>query len=85
VLVVTNLGLIIPSAPAYVGVCHLLAKESLQLFGVDRSDALGYVLVMHAIMYGVFVIGGLAAVWRQRRGLADLRRRAGLSPVPPAL
>ncbi|MGH2353249.1 MAG: lysylphosphatidylglycerol synthase transmembrane domain-containing protein [Chloroflexota bacterium] len=82
VLALTNLGMAVPSAPAYVGVYHLLATETLQLYGIDRSAALSYALAMHAMTYGVFVIGGLAFMWRHRYGLADLRWRRRRAPLP---
>lgn len=73
VLAVTNLGMTIPSAPAYVGVYHLLATETLKLFGVDQNAALSYAITMHAITFGTFILGGLVCMWR-RHYVFDLRR-----------
>ena len=83
VLALTNLGMVVPSAPAYLGVYHLLATETLHLLGVDRSAALSYAVAMHSMTYGVFIIGGLAFVWRHQYGLADLRRGGPRTPLPP--
>jgi uncharacterized membrane protein YbhN (UPF0104 family) len=76
VLAVTNLGMAIPSAPAYAGVYHLLAMETLKLFGVAPHAALSYALVMHGLSYGSFVLGGLFFLWRGRYGLGALWQRA---------
>ncbi len=76
VLAVTNLGMAIPSAPAYAGVYHLLAMETLKLFGVAPHAALSYALVMHALSFGSFLLGGLYFLWRGRYSLGALWQRA---------
>jgi hypothetical protein len=73
----------IPSAPAYVGVYHLLATETLKLFGVDQSAALGYATAMHATTFGTFVLGGLVVLWRRHYTLPDLWRHR-LPPLAAA-
>lgn len=71
-LVVTNLGMAVPSAPAYLGVFHGLVVLALGVFGVDPSRALGAAIILHACVYGPFVLGGLIALWRADRGRARL-------------
>jgi len=82
--VVTNLGMVVPSAPGYVGVFHYLAVVSLAAFAVDASHAMGYALVLHALVYGTFIVGGLFCVWRGGYRLADLwpGRGPAATPVP---
>jgi hypothetical protein len=58
VLVTTNLGMTVPSAPGYVGVYHAIAVATLALFGVDQADALGFAIALHALAFGSFTIGG---------------------------
>jgi glycosyltransferase 2 family protein len=76
-LVVTNLGMAAPSAPGYVGVFHLLLVESLQPFGVDRSHALGAAVIVHTIIFGNFIVGGLWFLWRGGYSLGSLRQASG--------
>jgi glycosyltransferase 2 family protein len=79
-MVVANLGMVVPSAPGYVGVFHALAVLALSAFGVDPSYAMGYAVVLHAIVYGTFIVVGLLCAWRGGYRLGDLRPGQG----PPA-
>lgn len=76
-LVVTNIGMAVPSAPGYVGVFHGLVVLSLRPFGVDPSHALGAALVIHAVIFGNFIIGGLWFLWRGGYNLGALRSASG--------
>jgi len=76
-LVVTNIGMTVPSAPGYVGVFHGLVVLSLQPFGVDPSHALGAAIIMHAIVFGNFVLGGLWFMLRGGYSLSALRSASG--------
>lgn len=51
VVVITSLGMVIPSSPGYVGVFHYLTVVTLGLFGVTQGIALSYALVLHAVVY----------------------------------
>jgi len=84
-MVVSNLGMVVPSAPGYVGVFHALAVLSLGAFGVDPSYAMGYAVVLHATVYSTFIIVGLLCAWRGGYRLSDLRPgQGGAAPAPPA-
>jgi glycosyltransferase 2 family protein len=76
VLVVTNLGMAVPSAPGYVGPYHYLVVESLAPFGVDRNQAVGAAVIIHAIVFGNFIVGGLLCLWRTGQSLGGLRNAA---------
>lgn len=58
VLVTTNLGMTVPSAPGYVGVYHAIAVGTLAVFGVAESEALGVAIALHALAFGSFTIFG---------------------------
>jgi uncharacterized protein (TIRG00374 family) len=72
-LVVTNIGMAVPSAPGYVGVFHYLVLISLQPFGVDASQAVFAATVMHIAVFGNFIVGGLWFLWRGGYSLSGLR------------
>lgn len=72
-LVVTNLGMVVPSAPGYVGVFHALLVESLRPFGIDPNQALGAAILMHALVFGNFVLGGVWYLWRGGHSLRSLQ------------
>ena len=61
-LVITNLGMALPSAPGYIGVHHFLSMLALSTFGVPNSVAFGYAVVVHALVFGTFALGGFLAI-----------------------
>ena len=64
----TTLGMLIPSSPGYVGVFHLLAAESLVLFGVAESSAETAALVLHILGFAPVTLLGLYYVWADGLG-----------------
>jgi glycosyltransferase 2 family protein len=70
VVITINLALILPSSPAAVGVFEAATLLALDAYGVDKSDALSYALVLHALNFVPFVLVGLVLVrglrWRRR-------------------
>ncbi|MDP8921788.1 MAG: flippase-like domain-containing protein [Chloroflexota bacterium] len=96
VLVATNLSMAVPSAPGYVGVFHGVVVASLAVFGVDENQAAAAGIVLHAAIFGAFVVGGAyfllrgdASAFGGRR-LVDLVARARSSghadqPAPVSL
>jgi hypothetical protein len=58
VLVATNLSMVVPSAPGYVGVFHSVVVESMRAFGYDPNQALAAAFVFHAVVFGFFIVGG---------------------------
>jgi glycosyltransferase 2 family protein len=61
VVVAVNLALILPSGPAGIGVFEAAALVALLPYGVDRSEALSYALVLHALNSLPFIVFGFAA------------------------
>ncbi len=78
VLVVTNLGMAVPSAPGYVGVFHSAVVVALTAFGVDAGQALASAIVLHALTFGAFIVGG---VYYLLRGQAATGPRLGLTEL----
>ena len=72
VLVVVNLGMLIPSSPAAVGVAHLLYVVSLTVFGVDKATALAVGLVLHAISFVQVVVVGLLCFGHENLQVKDI-------------
>jgi uncharacterized protein (TIRG00374 family) len=78
VLAMTNLGMTVPSAPGYVGVYHYIATMALAPFSVDRDVAAAFAFTLHALSFGIFLVGGVLVLLfdlaRQRYSIADLWR-----------
>ena len=76
-LVVTNLGMTIPSAPAYIGVYHALSVATLLLFpSVNRDQALSYSVAVHALAFGGVSLTGLFFLWVGHYRLDELVKRS---------
>lgn len=64
VVAVTNLGMVVPSSPGYVGVYHYLVVLALGAYGIEREAALGYAVVMHLLWILPVGVMGAFALWR---------------------
>lgn len=96
-MIVTNLVMILPSAPGYVGVFHKFSVVALAAFAVDANEAAAYAIVLHALIYGTFIVLGLVFLWRAGYRWRDLwparqpaaayrpARRAAAAPGEPAV
>jgi glycosyltransferase 2 family protein len=74
VVVSVNLAMILPSGPAALGVFEAATLVALLPFDVDRSTALSYALVLHALNVFPFILAGYIAL--QSHTLAVRRARA---------
>ncbi|HEY7063030.1 MAG TPA: lysylphosphatidylglycerol synthase transmembrane domain-containing protein [Chloroflexota bacterium] len=83
IMIVTNLGAVVPSAPGYVGVFEGLTVVALAPYGIDTNQALGYALALHVLVYGSFIVGGLYFVWRGGYSLGSLWSRDAATAAPP--
>ncbi len=62
-VVVTTLGMLLPSSPGYIGVFHGLVIVALAPFGVPREMAFSYALVWHGVNYVTLSASGAVALW----------------------
>lgn len=56
-----------PSTPGYVGVYQIVAVGILPAFGMSKSDAIAYILVLQAAGYVVYIAVGLLGLWQLKR------------------
>jgi uncharacterized protein (TIRG00374 family) len=61
-LSVTNLGILVPSSPGYIGPFHYFCMQALRMFGVPQETALGYAIMVHLLYYVPVTLWGLAAL-----------------------
>lgn len=59
---VTNLGILVPSSPGYVGPFHYFCMQALGIFGVARETALGYAIMAHLLTFLPATLWGLSAL-----------------------
>ena len=74
-VVVTTMGMLIPSSPGYIGVFHYLTVVSLGPFGVLKDTALALALLWHAVNYLTLSATGYIALWIHGTSLSQVLRR----------
>ena len=82
-VIAANLSMILPSAPAGLGVFHAAVVVTLGAFGVDRAAALSYAVVVHVVNFVPLIIIGYLAFHHHA---VVLRRTTGMHQTsPPSL
>ncbi len=78
VLLLSSLNLVglIPSSPGYAGTYHLLAVAVLSTFAINKEDALGFILVFHALWYFPQTIIGVVILTMKNLRLVELVRKS---------
>ncbi len=69
-LVALAVGVMLPSAPANLGVFHFICILTLDLFGVPREAALSYAILLHLVVFLPPVLLGLGGFWWETSGRA---------------
>jgi len=69
-----GLGSALPSTPGYVGVYQFVAVNVLTPFGINRTDAIAYILFYQALLYVVLGFWGVLALARRRRSEPSLAK-----------
>lgn len=66
VMTVTSLVVVVPSSPGYLGIFHFWAQVTLTtIYGVDKTTALSYAIVVHATSYLWLMVVGVYAIARE--------------------
>ena len=61
---VTNLGLLLPSSPGFIGPFHYFCSRAVMMHGLDESSAFAYATVVHLAFYvPVTAWGAVAMAW----------------------
>ncbi len=74
VLTFLGLGVSLPSSPGFVGVIQAATVLALALFGVERTDALSFSLLLHASQFVPVTAVGLVCLFVEHVRLADAAR-----------
>ena len=74
VILLTNLGGILPSSPGSIGVYHYMTVLALTTWAVDRTTALSFALVTHAMTMLLIVVTGTWGLARQGLTLGAVRQ-----------
>jgi glycosyltransferase 2 family protein len=63
-MAVTNLGILVPSSPGFIGPFHFFCSQALVSFGVSPTTALAYAVLVHLAFYVPVTAWGAAAILR---------------------
>lgn len=75
ILVLINFGVLLPSAPGYIGTYHYFAKIGLLFFGVSNETAVSFSLLLYALMYLSIAFPGLYFLWRENISLMEIKAK----------
>ena len=64
-LVIIATGAAIPSSPGFIGTLQFFCVTGLTLFGVSKSESLGFSIVYHASQYIPITLLGLFLMWKE--------------------
>ena len=73
VIAVLSLGVSLPSSPGFVGVFQGFCIVALALFGVSRSVALGFSIVLHVSGYVPVTAIGLLYFWKAHLSFKEIK------------
>jgi glycosyltransferase 2 family protein len=82
VLLVINLGVSLPNAPANMGAYQFFCVLGLKVFQIETNTATGFSFFAWAALTLPFVFLGLVALIRSGLSLGSLRERVAASPRP---
>jgi uncharacterized protein (TIRG00374 family) len=71
-VVIVNLGIMIPSAPGYVGTFEFFCISVLAIFSIEKSVALSFAITLHAVLFIPITIVGMIYFWKENLSFADI-------------
>jgi uncharacterized protein (TIRG00374 family) len=78
-LVITTIGVVVPSSPGYVGTYHYLCQISLAMLGVPAGPALSFAAIVHGINFFPILVVGL--MFSYHEGIAISKMSEKVSAV----
>jgi len=83
-MAVTNLGILVPSSPGFIGPFHFFCAQALLLVGVAAETAFGYAAIVHLVFYIPITLWGVGVIvwYGTSLGRAAALARAAKTPRP---
>jgi hypothetical protein len=78
VMVIVNIGILIPSAPGYIGAFEFFCISSLAIFSIEQSVALSFGIVLHAVIFIPITVIGIFYFWKENLNFAEIANGAKL-------
>ena len=80
VLVFVSLGYLIPSSPGAIGTYHFFCISALSLFSIEKSQSLGFAVILHASQYIPLTLLGFVFFFKRNLSFKDLKRNEIFHP-----
>jgi uncharacterized protein (TIRG00374 family) len=74
IMVLTAIGVSVPSTPGYVGPYHVACLYAVTILGGDSNLASGFAIVLHLSQMVPVIIIGLYYLWKEELSLKDLMK-----------
>jgi uncharacterized protein (TIRG00374 family) len=70
---IVNFGILLPAAPGYVGTFEFFCVSALGLSAIEKSVALSYALVLHAVLVVPITLIGMVYFFKDQVSLTEMR------------
>jgi glycosyltransferase 2 family protein len=77
-MIILIIGIAIPTAPGFIGNWHYFCILGLGLFGIPKTEALGFAILYHFLSIGIVIALGLLFLPFNRFSMKDLTRETHL-------
>ena len=74
VLILISIGIMIPSAPGFVGTFQFFSVTVLSLFDIQQNQALSFSIAFHATQFIPITLTGLSCLWASKLSLTRVVR-----------
>lgn len=81
VLVILSFGLIVPSAPGFVGIFQFFTVAGLELFAVSKDRAFSFSILFHATQFIPITAIGLICLWKLNLSFVRLSKVSSVNGV----
>jgi len=81
VVVIVNIGILIPSAPGYIGAFEFFCISALAIFSIEQNVALSFAIVLHAVLFIPITAIGIFYFWKENLNFAEVMNVAKLPPT----
>lgn len=79
-MIILLIGIMIPTAPGFIGNWHYACILGLTLFGIAKPEALTFAIVYHFLSIGIVILLGVLFLPFNKFSLADMRKQALSTP-----
>lgn len=79
-MIILLIGIMIPTAPGFIGNWHYACILGMTLFGIAKPEALTFAIVYHFLSIGIVILLGVLFLPFNKFSIADMRKQALSTP-----